>query len=26
VLCFTPEGAEQVYRLSQLLPFAFTLK
>jgi cytidine deaminase len=26
VLCFTPEGAERVYRLSQLLPFAFTLK
>ncbi len=25
VLCFTPDGAEQVYRLSQLLPFAFTL-
>lgn len=26
VLCFTPDGAEQVYRLSQLLPFAFKLK
>jgi len=25
-LCFTPGGAEQTYRLSQLLPFAFTLK
>ena len=26
VLCFTPGGAERTYRLSQLLPFAFTLK
>ncbi|WP_353255475.1 cytidine deaminase [Hyphomonas sp.] len=26
VLCFTPGGAEQTHRLSQLLPFAFTLK
>jgi cytidine deaminase len=26
VLCFTPEGREQRYRLSELLPHAFTLK
>ncbi|MEQ9507045.1 MAG: cytidine deaminase [Hyphomonas sp.] len=26
VLCFTPEGAEQKYLLSELLPFAFKLK
>ncbi len=26
VLCFTPEGAEQMYRLSELLPYAFKLK
>ena len=26
VLCFTPDGAEQHYRLSELLPHAFTLK
>ena len=26
VLCFTPEGAEQSYLLSELLPHAFTLK
>lgn len=26
VLCFTPEGAQKVYRLSELLPHAFKLK
>lgn len=26
VLCFTPEGVEQVYRLSGLLPHAFRLR
>jgi cytidine deaminase len=26
VLCFTPEGAEARYRLSELLPYAFKLK
>lgn len=26
VLCFTPEGAESRYNLSELLPHAFTLK
>lgn len=26
VLCFTPEGGEQLYRLSELLPHAFALK
>ncbi len=26
VLCFTPDGVEQHYRLSELLPHAFTLK
>lgn len=26
VLCFTPDGIEQHYRLSDLLPHAFTLK
>ncbi|MEX1252552.1 MAG: cytidine deaminase [Hyphomonas sp.] len=26
VLCFTPEGAEEVYWLSELLPHAFKLK
>jgi len=26
VLCFTPEGAEKAYKLSELLPFAFTLE
>lgn len=26
VLCFTPDGIEQHYRLSELLPHAFTLK
>ena len=26
VLCFTPEGAEAHYRLSELLPHAFRLK
>jgi len=26
VLCFTPEGIEQVYRRSDLVPHAFTLK
>ncbi len=25
ILCFTPEGAEQIYRLSALLPHAFKL-